>query len=105
MFPILQKPAGAVDPVCGMTVDPKHAAGSSQYRDKTYYFCCQGCLAKFEADPEKYLHPDARPEPMATSTVDPVCGMAVDPEHSAGSYEHNGKSYHFCSKGCLAKFE
>ena len=105
MFPILQKPAGAVDPVCGMTVDPKHAAGSSQYRDKTYYFCSQGCVAKFEANPEKYLQPGAKPEPMAASTIDPVCGMTVNPAHSAGSSEHNGKAYHFCSKGCLAKFE
>jgi P-type Cu+ transporter len=35
---------------------------------------------------------------------DPVCGMTVDAERSAGSLEHKGKIYHFCSKGCLAKF-
>lgn len=25
------------------------------YRDKTYYFCAEGCRAAFEKDPEKYL--------------------------------------------------
>src|SRR5260370_15264473 len=65
MFPILQKPAGTLDPVCGMTVDPQHAAGSSVYQGTTYHFCSKGCLAKFEANPEKYLHPAAEPEPMA----------------------------------------
>jgi Cu+-exporting ATPase len=100
MFPILQKPAGALDPVCGMTVDPQHAAGSSIYRGKTYYFCSKGCVAKFEANPERYLHPSAQPEPMrAESPVPgveytcpmhpevrqigpgscPKCGMALEP--------------------------
>ncbi|HVC00546.1 MAG TPA: YHS domain-containing protein [Candidatus Dormibacteraeota bacterium] len=50
-------PAGgsqAKDPVCGMTVDPKSAAGQYQYGNKTYYFCCAHCLKKFQADPGKY---------------------------------------------------
>jgi Cu+-exporting ATPase len=99
MFPILQKPAGTLDPVCGMTVDPQHAAGSSLYQGKTYYFCSKGCVAKFEANPEKYLHPAAQPEPMAEpadASVEytcpmhpevrqvgpgscPKCGMALEP--------------------------
>src|ERR1700686_4148381 len=106
MFPILQKPAAALDPVCGMTVDPRHAAGSSAYQGKTYYFCSKGCVAKFETNPEKYLHPAAPPESMdAKITTDakitaagveypcpmhpevrqigpgscPKCGMALEP--------------------------
>ena len=43
------------DPVCGMTIDPEKAAGSSKYEGKTYYFCSTGCEKKFEADPQKYL--------------------------------------------------
>jgi len=27
------------DPVCGMQVDPLNAAGKSEHREKTYYFC------------------------------------------------------------------
>jgi P-type Cu+ transporter len=35
---------------------------------------------------------------------DPVCGMSVRPEKAAGSAEHAGATYWFCSRGCLAKF-
>ena len=37
-------------------------------------------------------------------TVDPVCGMAVNPEECAGSHEYQGTEYFFCGKGCIAKF-
>jgi len=91
MFPILQKAAGVIDPVCGMPVDPSHAAGKSSYQEKVYYFCSKGCLAKFEADPEKYLHPAAQSEaveytcPMHPEVRKvgpgscPKCGMALEP--------------------------
>jgi Cu+-exporting ATPase len=36
---------------------------------------------------------------------DPVCGMTVVPEKAAGQAEHEGRTYYFCSKGCVAKFE
>lgn len=42
------------DVVCGMQVDPTKAAGSSQYKGKTYYFCSNGCKAKFDANPGQF---------------------------------------------------
>ncbi|MBI3491489.1 MAG: YHS domain-containing protein, partial [Acidobacteria bacterium] len=45
----------ALDPVCGMTVDPARAAGAVDHDGTTYYFCSNGCVAKFTADPKKYL--------------------------------------------------
>jgi Cu+-exporting ATPase len=45
----------AIDPVCGMTVDPERAAGSFEYRGTTYFFCNPRCRERFEADPESYL--------------------------------------------------
>jgi YHS domain-containing protein len=38
-----------------MTATPEKAAGMFEYRGTTYYFCSAGCLAKFRADPERYL--------------------------------------------------
>jgi Cu+-exporting ATPase len=35
---------------------------------------------------------------------DPVCGMDVDPHTSKHRAEHGGRTYHFCSAGCRAKF-
>jgi YHS domain-containing protein len=43
------------DVVCGMTVDPKTAAGESEYQGKTYYFCSKGCKATFDKNPAKYV--------------------------------------------------
>jgi len=43
------------DLVCGMQVDPKKAAGTSEYQEKTYYFCSAGCKKKFDADPGQYV--------------------------------------------------
>jgi len=103
MFPILeQKSTGVRDPVCGMTVNPQKAAGSSIYRGQTYHFCSKSCVAKFEAGPEKYLHPDAQAQPMQPQAAPdaakleytcpmhpevrqmgpgscPKCGMALEP--------------------------
>jgi Cu+-exporting ATPase len=40
----------------------------------------------------------------AAAVVDPVCGMKVDPDNAAGSFEYQGKTYYFCSTHCLHRF-
>ncbi len=42
------------DPVCGMKISKKTAAATSEYMDKTFYFCAAACKKKFDADPLKY---------------------------------------------------
>ena len=49
------------DPVCGMTVDPAAARFKTMHNNSQYFFCCAGCLKKFEADPEKILASPPRP--------------------------------------------
>lgn len=44
----------AVDPVCGMNVDPEKAAGKSEYQGKTYFFCSPSCKQQFDADPGRF---------------------------------------------------
>jgi adenylate cyclase len=51
----------------------------------------------FEASCELARSRDALP-------IDPVCRMAVDPEHTAGRLLHEGREYHFCSLQCARKF-
>ncbi len=43
------------DPVCGMTISPDKAAGKSNYKGQTYYFCAVICKTKFDQDPAKYV--------------------------------------------------
>src|SRR5437773_1789353 len=40
----------AIDPVCGMTAQPRSAAGSFERKGETYYFCSTHCLEKFRKD-------------------------------------------------------
>ena len=37
--------------------------------------------------------------------TDPVCGMKVMPGKAAGSIDHGGRTWYFCGKGCVAKFQ
>ncbi len=46
----------AKDPICGMEVNEKKAAGKSEYMGKTYYFCAPGCKKTFDANPAKYAN-------------------------------------------------
>jgi Cu+-exporting ATPase len=52
------------DPVCGMAVQPAQSSATVNHAEKTYFFCCAGCAAKFRAEPEKYLA--AQTSPSAT---------------------------------------
>jgi P-type Cu+ transporter len=111
----------AIDPICGMTVDPATAAGSHDHQGQRYYFCGLFCLERFKANPEQAILPrpassakptTRRPLPMMQSapvvtgpvSIDPVCGMTVQPATAAGSYEYQGKTYYFCATSCLTKF-
>ena len=93
-----------IDPVCGMTVDPEHAAGSVEHQGKTYYFCSTHCVHKFRQNPEAFLNrpaaqpigitrqAPAKPKPDQKYTCPmhpeiirdgpgscPICGMALEP--------------------------
>jgi Cu+-exporting ATPase len=87
----------ALDPVCGMTVDPAKTPHHAEHEGREFHFCGAGCRAKFEADPQKYLsgekpaaleappgtiytcpmHPEVRQVGPGTC---PICGMALEPE-------------------------
>jgi Cu+-exporting ATPase len=95
----------ARDPVCGMVVDAGTAKHRVEHDGQTHYFCCDGCKAKFLADPTRFLKPadkgvpsvpEAPMAPLAAGTIYtcpmhpqirrnapgscPICGMALEPE-------------------------
>jgi Cu+-exporting ATPase len=93
------KPASsaAIDPVCGMTVDPAATPHHARHDGEEYHFCSAGCRTKFVGDPQRYLGDGPRPEPEATPGAIwtcpmhpeirqegpgtcPICGMALEPE-------------------------
>jgi YHS domain-containing protein/uncharacterized membrane protein YraQ (UPF0718 family) len=50
----------AIDPVCGMSVDPEQAEYRSFQNGEVYYFCSAECKESFDKDPGKYI---AGPKP------------------------------------------
>ncbi len=86
--------AAVLDPVCGMTVDPDRTPHHAEGAGRALHFCSAGCLAKFEADPDRYvgpqpsaaaaagaiytcpMHPEVR---QVGPGACPICGMALEP--------------------------
>jgi len=113
----------AIDPVCGMNVEEKSAAGNAVHSGTTYYFCSPKCQHEFEANPAKYAgiskvahthdHAQHRDHGMAEAKTsaaagekakDPICGMMVE-KSTALKTERGGRAYYFCSVGCQRTFE
>jgi Cu+-exporting ATPase len=90
----------AIDPICGMSVNPEKAPSST--RDGvTYSFCCQGCKRAFEAQTEQVAGTGSQ---VAGEAIDPICGMKVNPA-TAISSTRDGVTHYFCGEGCKRKFE
>jgi Cu+-exporting ATPase len=72
------------DPVCGMEVEAKSAAGQHDHNGQVYYFCSVHCLAQFKTGPEKFLAPGpvSVPEaPRQSTEREPVVYVCpMDPE-------------------------
>ena len=54
----------AVDPVCGMEVNPEiaNALGlSSEHDGQTYYFCGKGCKHDFDENPARFFEAGYQP--------------------------------------------
>ncbi len=85
----------ALDPVCGMTVNPATTPHHADYKGTAYHFCGASCRTKFVGNPLTYLEPAAAAEPVAEGTEFtcpmhpeirqigpgscPICGMALEP--------------------------
>jgi P-type Cu+ transporter len=89
----------AIDPVCGMAVDPETAKLSAEHDGVVYHFCSRSCHNRFVADPAAYIKPVSASElslaaaeytcPMHPEIVRPkpgscpICGMALEPRVAA----------------------
>src|SRR3546814_4386548 len=86
-LPILHDHQGAekgsgstTDPVCGMTVDPATTPHIATHGGEHNYFCSAGCLAKFEADPDRYA---VKREPAAADAPEGAIWTCRSEEHTS----------------------
>lgn len=48
----------AIDPVCGMPMNPATARINAVVEGQRYYFCAEGCRKAFVENPKKFLDPE-----------------------------------------------
>lgn len=58
-----------------------------------------------KANGDKIDNSKENTEVTQEKAVDPVCRMNVEPDKAAGTIEHDGRKYLFCSKNCMSKFK
>lgn len=81
----------AIDPVCGMKVDPSRAGATRQHGANTYYFCCEGCARKFSNTPANYAAAsDTSVSPVGTRELQTTHPNSV-PERAVVSTEAQSK--------------
>ena len=84
----------AIDPVCVMQVDESRAAGTSEYKGKTYYFCSLHCKAAFDDEPERYLlRPEVSHE-RARHQVPMKLDHTAHQKEAAAGHAHGGHGMH-----------
>ncbi|MDT7687417.1 MAG: P-type Cu+ transporter [Acidobacteriota bacterium] len=75
----------AIDPVCGMEVDPATAAGSSERDGQTYYFCSPGCKRRFD---DETRAPGALVQLSRSKAMHPSHTHEAEPSHGAEHVHH-----------------
>jgi P-type Cu+ transporter len=104
------EPLSALDPVCGMQMNPVTAKHHEKHDGHDVYFCSAQCHAKFKENPALYTHTSEHkheaPLPKASmGTIYtcpmhpqirqdrpgfcPICGMALEPLIATGEHVHN----------------
>jgi Cu+-exporting ATPase len=63
------------DLVCGMNVNPATAKHALEHQGKKFYFCSATCVAKYKADPDKYLNAPNLNEPSPSKLVALTTGV------------------------------
>jgi Cu+-exporting ATPase len=81
----------AIDPVCGMSVDPATSKHRFDHNGTTYHFCCGGCRETFAADPEGVLAKAAVPftlPPKPAAKLHQLTDLAAPSSCCGGSHNH-----------------
>ena len=116
------KKSTVTDPVCGMEIDAASAAGESEHAGESYFFCSASCRRSSTATPRNtWAAPRSRScrrrlmtaggtpaartprRPRPRSRTRSAAWTSTRARRPAPS-SSQGKTYCFCSKGCLEKF-
>ena len=99
--------AASVVARCPVTNEPVNLAVSVATDEGPLFFCCKGCISKYQADPSKYAAKVAAQRKALASrdrvqVTCPVSRETVDPKVFV---ESNGQRVYFCCSGCTGKYQ
>ncbi len=97
----------AAVPKCPIMDEPANLALGVATDDGPVYFCCEGCIPKYQKDPGKYAAKVAaqRRALADRAKVQVTCPVSKEPVDQKVFVESNGKKVYFCCKGCAGKYQ
>lgn len=99
--------AGAISPKCPISGGPVNFSVSIVGDDGPVFFCCDGCVGKYEADPDKYAAKVAEQRKVLADRprVQVTCPVSGEPVNRKTFIEHDGEKVYFCCQDCIKKFQ
>jgi YHS domain-containing protein len=97
----------SVMPKCPVMDEPINFFVKAETEDGPVYFCCDGCVDKYKANPGKYVAKVAaqRAALAELPKVQVSCPVTGKPVDGKTSIEHNGEKVNFCCPKCVDKFQ
>lgn len=108
-----QKFLGKGDGVTTCAVTGEDLADKSihgEFFGRTVYFCCAGCLAKAQKNPELYVKATAAEQSKAAQEASgflgkgdgiETCPVTGEPVNKTMKGEVNGRTFYVCCEGCI----
>lgn len=75
----------AIDPACGVEVDPTDPGASTTHQGTKYVFCSEGCKEHFEANPDEYV--DSTTESIELGQIGDVRTQRLSTNEENGQFE------------------
>lgn len=96
--------------ISGLPLGDKGPPVVMMHKGREMRFCCEGCLAKFEADPSEYLEQLDRKIveqqlPYYPMTTCPVSGEPLGAMGDPVNFVYNNRLIRFCCNGCKRTFK
>ena len=94
-------------PNCPVTDEPINLAVSVDTNDGPVFFCCEGCISRYQASPSKYAGKIAgqRRTLAKRPKIQVTCPVSTDPVDQDIFVDKSGHKVFFCCKGCINKYE
>jgi len=94
-------------PSCPVTDEPINLSVSTPTDEGPVFFCCDGCIPKYKADPAKFATKVAAQRKALASRpkIQVICPVSGEPVDQDTFIDGVGKKVYFCCEGCRGKYK